>query len=215
VRRGPRTDLDAKGLIVDTAERMFGDATIDAVSLRAVAREAGLGTRAVTYHFPSKRDLVAAVLQRRIPALAQANYESLSALAQREPAPSVRDVVEAMLIPFVTLLREDPYGGLRWMKVFTQLALAEDQLWADALGTDPSITELFIAAARRALPEFRDKRVQRRASIAMYSMITMLASADFTAYGQPLGPDGLDPDWVEQLVIFTTAGLRGRVDNAP
>lgn len=211
VRRGPRTDVDAKTLIIDTAERMFGDATIDAVSLRAVAREAGVGTRAVTYHFPSKRDLVAAVLRRRSPALAQATADGLSALAGREMAPSVRDVVEAILAPMVSMLREDP-RRLRWMKVFSQLALTEDQIWADDLGGDPSITELFLAAAGRALPEISDEKVQRRAGIAMYSMLTVLASTDLTAYGQPLGPDGLDPDWVEQLVIFTTAGLQGRID---
>jgi len=70
----------------------------------------------------------------------------------------------------------------------------------------------FVTAAGRALPEIGDEKVQRRAGIAMYSMITMLANTDRTAYGQPLGPDGLDPDWVEQLVIFTTAGLQGRID---
>jgi hypothetical protein len=46
----------------------------------------------------------------------------------------------------------------------------------------------------------------------MYSMITMLAGADRAAYGHPLGPDGLDPEWVEQVIIFTTAGLQGRID---
>lgn len=190
---------------------MFGDATIGAVSLRAVARQAGLGTRAVTYHFPSKRALVAAVMQRRSPALGRPMAERLAALTRSETAPLVRDVVEAILDPFVSLLREDPCGVLRWIKVFTQLALTEDQIWADELGTDPSIADLFVAAVSRALPEISDEKVQRRAGIAMYSMITMLANTDRTAYGQPLGPDGLDPDWVEQLLIFTTAGLQGRV----
>jgi len=57
-----------------------------------------------------------------------------------------------------------------------------------------------------------DDKVQRRAGIAMYAMITVLANTDRTAYGQPLGPDGLDPEWVEQLVVFTTAGLQGQVN---
>jgi len=177
-----------------------------------VARQAGLGTRAVTYHFPSKRDLVAAVMRRRAPALGQPMAERLAALTRSETAPSVRDVVEAILVPFVNLLREDPRGVLRWIKVFAQLALTKDQIWADELGTDPSIADLFVTAAGRALPEIGDEKVQRRAGIAMYSMITMLANTDRTAYGQPLGADGLDPDWVEQLVIFTTAGLQGRID---
>ena len=211
-RRGPRTDIDTRALIVDTSERLFGDATIDAVSMRAVAREAGLGTRAVTYHFPSKRDLVAAVLHRRLPVMAQATTDGLAALIERRAAPSVRDVVDAMLNPYVQLLRDDPRGALRWIKVFNQLALTEDPIWTDEFGVEPSFPDLFLAAAARALPDISDVKVQRRAAIAMYSMTTMLASADHAAYGQPLGPGGLDPEWVEQLAIFTTAGLIGRTD---
>src|SRR5437588_7750170 len=93
-RRGPRGDVDAKTLIIDTAERMFGDATIDAVSLRAVAREAGLGSRAVPYHFPSKSDLVAAVLRRRSTPLARTFTDRLTDLVHRAESPTVRDVVE-------------------------------------------------------------------------------------------------------------------------
>jgi AcrR family transcriptional regulator len=199
-------------LIIETAERMFGDATIDAVSMRAVAREAGLGTRAVTYHFPSKRDLVAAVLHRRLPLVAEATTEGLAALIERRAAPSVRDVVEAILAPYVDMLKEDPRGVLRWIKVFNQLALTEDRIWTDEFGVEPSFPDLFITATARALPDISDLKVQRRAAIAMYSMITMLASADRAAYGHPLGPSGLDPEWVEQLVIFTTAGLHGRIE---
>jgi AcrR family transcriptional regulator len=191
---------------------MFGDATIDAVSMRAVAREAGLGTRAVTYHFPTRSDLVAAVLKRRLPVVAQATSERLAALIERKTAPSVREVVEAILTPYVDMLRKEPRPVLRWVKVFNQLALTEDQVWTDEFGVDPSFPELFLAATARALPEISDEKVQRRAAIAMYSMITMLASADRAAYGHPLGPRGLDPEWVEQVVIFTTAGLQGRVD---
>lgn len=212
-RRGPRTDVDTRTLIIDVAERMFGDATIGAVSLRAVAREAGLGTRAVTYHFPSKRDLVAAIIDRRAPAFTLQTVTGLAALGEQETAPSVRDVVEAILNPFIALLRHDPYGASRWIKVFTQLALTEDQLWSDLLGSDPSITDLFLRAASRAIPDLSDTMVQRRAGIAMYSTITMLASVDRSAYGQPLSDTGLEPDWVEQLVIFTTAGLLGRTSN--
>ena len=212
VRRGPRTDVHTKTLIIDTAERMFGDATIDAVSLRSVALQAGLGTRAVTYHFPSKRDLVAAVMRRRSVVIAQPIAAALASLARRETPPSVREVVEAILVPHVSLLREDPRGGLRWIKVCCQLAMTTDQILTDELGTDPSIADLFVIAAGRALPEIGDEKVQRRAGMAMYSMITMLSNADRTAYGQPLGPDGLDPEWVEQLIIFTTAGLQGRID---
>ena len=211
-RRGPRTDIDTRALTIDTAERMFGDSTIDAVSMRAVAREAGLGARAVSYHFPSKRDLVAAVLHRRLPVVAQATTEGLEALIQRRAVPSVRDVVETILGPYVDMLREEPRPVLRWIKVFNQLALTEDRIWTDEFGIEPSFPDMFLSAIARALPDISDEKVQRRAAIAMYSMITMLAGSDRAAYGHPLGKKGLDPEWVEQLVIFTTAGLEGRID---
>jgi AcrR family transcriptional regulator len=215
-RRGPRTDIDSRTLIIDTAERMFGDETIDAVSMRAVAREAGLGTRAVTYHFPSRSDLVAAVLKRRLPVVAQATTEGLAALRERRAAPSVREVVETILTPYVNMLREEPRPALRWIKVFNQLALTEDQVWTDEFGAAPTFPELFLAAAARALPEITDEKVQRQTALAMYSMVSMLAGADLAAYGHPLGPHGLDPEWVEQLVIFTSAGLQGAsIDAVP
>jgi hypothetical protein len=43
----------------------------------------------------------------------------------------------------------------------------------------------------------------------MFSMLTTLAGSDRAAYGRPLGSAGLDPEFVEQLVTFTSCGLNG------
>jgi hypothetical protein len=46
--------------------------------------------------------------------------------------------------------------------------------------------------------------------------LTSNGQADTSLYerlpNHPLGPDGLDPEWVEQVIIFTTAGLQGRIN---
>ena len=39
------------------------------------------------------------------------------------------------------------------------------------------------------------------------ALLTALAGSDLTGYGKPIGPDGLDPEFVEQLATFTAAGL--------
>jgi hypothetical protein len=122
---------------------------------------------------------------------------------------SVRDVVEALLTPHLQLLRTEPGHGLSWLKVMTQLALDDDPIWREALDGDPGLPELFVAAADRAIPGLHTKQVRQRAALAMYSMIAALASADLPAYLRPLGPNGLDEDWVEQLIEFTCGGLRG------
>ncbi|WP_460359207.1 TetR/AcrR family transcriptional regulator [Mycobacterium sp. ZZG] len=212
-RRGPRGDVDIRELILDTAERMFGDSSIGSVSLRAIAREAGVANRSVMYHFPAKRDLIAAVAFRRSGRITPAIAANLAALVDAPAEVGVRDVVEALLMPHVTLLQTEPVHGLSWLKVMTQLAFDDDPIWREALDGDPGLPDLFVAAAGRAIPGLHTRKVQQRAALAMYSMIAVLAGADLAAYRRPLGPDGLDPEWVEQVVEFACGGLRGSADS--
>ncbi|BBX28044.1 TetR/AcrR family transcriptional regulator [Mycolicibacterium alvei] len=209
-RRGPRRDVDTRALIVDTAERMFAEASIGAVASRAVAREAGVASRAVAYHFPAKRDLVSEVVRRRAPMVFQAAVQELVRVAESGNEIGVCDVVEALVSPYVKLLDEDPVGGLRWLKVMNQLALEEGQIWLDQLAGTPSLPELFFAAAGRAVPDIQTREGQQRSTIAILGMIGALASSDLALYGRPLGPGGLDRGWVHQLVRFTGSGLCGK-----
>ena len=68
-----KTDLDGSpvhgpaGLcdrLLDAAERVVGRQGVAALTLEAVAREAGVSKGGLLYHFPSKSDLVTAVVQR-------------------------------------------------------------------------------------------------------------------------------------------------------
>ena len=69
--------------------------------------------------------------------------------------------------------------------------------------------ELFVVAAGRAVPDLKTAKVRQRTSLAIFSMISALAGSDLAAYGQPLTTDGLDPQWLDQLIEFTCGGLRG------
>jgi AcrR family transcriptional regulator len=62
VRRGPE---EAKGLIVDAAERVFAERGPDAVGLKDVAREAGVSHALVSHYFGTFEKLVDAVLEQR------------------------------------------------------------------------------------------------------------------------------------------------------
>lgn len=208
-RPGPRNDVNVKEALLDAAEALFGDASVDAVSLRAVAREAGVGPTALHHHFASKGALLRAVVGRRTTPMGRQLWERLTAVRDAPSRPSSRDVIDAVLLPFVDVLDADPVGGLRWVKLFTSLALTEDPVWVDELNKDPSITELFLHAAGRAIPDVTDREVQRRAGIVMFAMMTALASTGLDGYGRPLGPDGLDTRYVEQLAIFLAAGFEG------
>jgi AcrR family transcriptional regulator len=204
-RRGPRVDVDVREELLDTAEEFFGTAGVEVVSLRAVAREAGVAPAALTHHFPSKRALVEAVVLRRARPVGDGVRARLAALQGRGDV-TARDLVDAVLVPFVEELDREPVGAVRWLKILVTLALNEDEIVMNELVNEVDVTALFVGAAA-STPGLRDSVVGQRAGIAMFSMLTALAGADLGGYGRPIGPDGLDPAYVEQLAAFTSGGL--------
>jgi AcrR family transcriptional regulator len=88
----PHLDRDLKRTqILDAAEELFLQDGFEATAMAAVGRSAGVASNAVYWYFPSKDDLLAAMLQRRqervleqLPALATATLEEqvLAMLAQ-------------------------------------------------------------------------------------------------------------------------------------
>jgi AcrR family transcriptional regulator len=204
-RRGPRVDVDVREALLDTAEELFGTAGVEVVSLRSVARAAGVAPAALTHHFPSKRALVEAVVLRRARPVGDDVRRRLSALQGRDDL-TARDLVDAVLVPFVDELDREPVGAVRWLKILVTLALNEDEIVVNELVHEVDVTALFQGAAAES-PGLGERVLGPRAGIAMFSMLTALAGADLGGYGRPIGPDGLDPAYVEQLAAFTAGGL--------
>lgn len=63
---------DRRGRILDAAERMVRAEGFDAMSVAAIAREAGIGKGAVYREFTAKRDILDALLQRGTARMADA-----------------------------------------------------------------------------------------------------------------------------------------------
>lgn len=208
-RPGPRTDVSARDQILDVAEELFAAAPPEAVSLRAVARAADVAPAAVTYHFGHKDGLLEAVFARRAAYVSEEIRARLGTLAEGGPAPSARDLVEAVLAPLVELVAAQPVGGHRWVKIFARMAMQQHPVWVAEVVRPPDLATLFLDAAARALPELGSLEALRRMGIAMFTMLSALGNADLAAYGPAAGPAGLDADFVEQLVVFTAAGLAG------
>jgi AcrR family transcriptional regulator len=205
-RRGPRVDVDVPVVLIDAAEVLFGADGVDNVSMRSVAREAGVAPAALTHHFPNKRALVEAVVMRRGSAVGEAVRLRLRALHDQATV-TTRDLVDAVLVPFVKEINSDPANGVRWLKIVMTLALNGDEVIAVAIADQGAgdIASLFLTAASAA--PLDDGAVELRAPIAMFSMLTALAAAELGGYGRPVGPQGLDPEFVEQLAVFTSSGL--------
>ena len=153
-RRGA-AHTPAKTRILDAAETLFARTGFYGVSVREITEAAGVDVALVSYHFGGKRELFAAVFQRRAQLL---NPERLAMLEQvrRQAlpgAPALEDIVNAFTYP---LLERSARGGPGWKSYFALIAQVNNSPeWGPILMTeyfDP-LVERFIAVLREALPE--------------------------------------------------------------
>lgn len=95
--------------LLTTAERLFAEEGVDAVSIRRISAEAGQrNNSALQYHFESKQGVIEAILDLRQTPLNQRRLELLSELEQQGLENDVHALVEALVLPFVELLSGPP-----------------------------------------------------------------------------------------------------------
>lgn len=105
--------------LLDTAERLYGEHGVDAISVRQIILAAGQSNNsAVTHHFGSKEDLLFAIFKHRSAEVDLAERRRLLALDTRGDD-SVRGLLGALLLP----LSEDlePRGEAVFAKFLARL----------------------------------------------------------------------------------------------
>jgi AcrR family transcriptional regulator len=115
-RRGRRSGVrsneagkEKRERLLDAAERLFAERGLDAVSVRDITEAADANTASIHYHFGSKLDLVAAILERRGGVLGERRDELLDELEERSEI-GLRDVLEALVQPTAELAAESEGG---------------------------------------------------------------------------------------------------------
>jgi AcrR family transcriptional regulator len=101
-RAGPGSRAGSKSstreLILDTAERLFAEQGIFAISNRRVAEAAGQGNNWVAgYHFGSKADLVRAITRRFTAEVERSRVRKLSEL---DDCTGLRDLLACLVLPW-------------------------------------------------------------------------------------------------------------------
>jgi AcrR family transcriptional regulator len=143
-----------KDRILDAAERLFARHGFYGVSVRDITQAADVDVALVSYHFGGKRELFAAVFQRRAEEL---NPERLAMLenVRRNALPGTPTLVEIVYAFTYPLLERSARGGPGWKSYFALLAQVNNSPeWGPVLMTkhfDP-LVEKFIAVLREALP---------------------------------------------------------------
>lgn len=96
--------------LLQTAERLFAEEGIAAVSLRRVVAEAGhRNPSAIRYHFGAKEDLLEAIITSRAGSMSARRLELLTHFDHHDPDAAPRGVMEAVVRPFLEVGPSERY----------------------------------------------------------------------------------------------------------
>jgi AcrR family transcriptional regulator len=146
--------------ILDAAEELFALHGYDGVTLRRIARHAGVDVALASYHFGKKLDLFQAVFERRAAFLNEARRDALHR-CQREAAeageagPTLEQIIEAFLRP-LELAQET--GDAGWRHYLALIAYINNSpYWGPKMMSHlfDALVQEFIAALATALPDAR------------------------------------------------------------
>jgi AcrR family transcriptional regulator len=157
-----RQAAGTRELIMATAERLFAEHGVAAVSSRQISEAAGQGNNAaVGYHFGTKTDLVLAIVRRHVDGIERRRAELVAELG---PDAAVLDWVECLVRPLTEHLAS--LGAPSWYARFS-LQLSTDpalrDLVTDEVLNSPSMLRISkgLRPALAALPrEVREQRLQ-------------------------------------------------------
>jgi AcrR family transcriptional regulator len=199
-----RTDIDGRELLLSAALKLFAKHGIDAVSIRAVNRAAGLGPASVHYHFGTKEALLEALLEMHVGAIREQVREGARNIAGAGDAVSARDLVTMLASPYLDLMDQET-DGLCWVQLVSRVIQSEPNRIFDR-----SSAQLVRNAATKIYPDASRRDVDRVIRLCVGLLVPQLVS---------MKQDGRRAHDYELLIDFLTGGLdatlavqRGRPD---
>ncbi|MGV9562784.1 TetR/AcrR family transcriptional regulator [Streptomyces sp. NPDC003480] len=151
-------------LILTTAERLFAERGVHAVSNRQVSEAAGQGNNtAVGYHFGTKADLVRAIVRKHA---ARIEDVRLRLLAETGDSPDVRDWVSCLVRPLPEHLAA--LGSPTWYARFCAQVMTDPAMHAILVEeslSSPSLRQV-LDGLHRCLPDLPPEIRAERSAMA-------------------------------------------------
>jgi AcrR family transcriptional regulator len=211
IERSPRRRGDTTRLaILNAAERCFGRAGFDGVSLRTITEVAGVDLALANYHFGSKDNLLREVIARRALIVHEERVRALEAARHEAGArsPSIEAIVTAFLEPLLRRLMGGDRGWRHYGRLASQLDVLPQFVGLTSEVLDPTALH-FINALRLALPKAPPRSIYWGYMFLIGSMVQVMSA---TGRIERLSRGLCRSDDIEgalrELVPFISAGLR-------
>lgn len=186
---------DTASAILEAAEALFSAHGVRGVSLREIARAAGVAVSSVAYHYGDKSGVLQAIYDRHTQPMNARRMELLGeALRIPDPSDRVRAILRAYLLPALNLAADDaPAGGARFTRMRAVVSAEGDPVTRRVVAEicDP-VTRKFVDALADALPCAPRGDVVWRAQFllgSMYFTLTSPGRVDRLSDGQARGAD--------------------------
>jgi AcrR family transcriptional regulator len=167
---------ETRDLIVATAERLFAEQGVAAVSNRQVSEASGQANNfAVGYHFGTKADLVLAIVRRHAPSIERRRAEILAAT---KGSSDLRDWIGCLVRPITEHLAS--LGSPSWYARFIAQATTDPafrRIVIDETGASASMQEI-IEGVSRLMPVLPDDVREERGAMSRQLIVHMLAERE-------------------------------------
>lgn len=198
--------VGARDAILNTAERLFAEQGIEAVSLRTINTDAGYSVAALHYHFGNREGLIDELMQSRRAPIMQRRQALLDQLKQQKQ-PSLKGIANALVLPLAEPILADHDTGLRTVKLFFQHRLMQQTRGEIERLTQDSY-KIFDALLAKALPKQAPKTLQTRWALASELALQGLANIDTVLATRTKNPTPDDyQHYIDELVHFIAGGL--------
>jgi AcrR family transcriptional regulator len=187
-----RIDVAGRELLVSAALKLFAAYGIDAVSIRAVNREAGLGPASVHYHFGTKEALLEAVLELHADMVAEQIRRGARDITAAAGTATARDLVAMLASPYQDLMDEQT-DGISWVQLVGRI-VQSDPKWI----LDRSSTQAMRNAASSVYPNASRHDIDRAVTLCVGLLVPQLVN---------MQRDRRRVKDYELLVDFLTGGL--------
>jgi len=203
--RGQALDkLSTRELILRTAEKLFADKGIDAVSLNEINKAAGQkNTSSLHYHFGSKDELIEAIVYFHYEEIEVKLQHALDTLEAKDTY-TLRELIEQTISPFVDKLSVP--RGIYYLLIVTQLLIksADMLLVGHPAQKDKARLRMLAKFDEMAGDMPTDVKIARLIAFSslLFQSLASYAQFEKSGKGNPLGDKAF---FVENLTVMLTA----------